>query len=578
MSFNAFMLPALPQAPTAGLNSPRQVGSTDSQSCRPDETTAGGQSFTATLNQISNNTCDRSREVTRTENTAGHPDHADANRIIPEETNKPVNNPQVGGEDTGISESAVPAACIHPLQALGLIQQQFFNFLMSAAVNDHPDPTPAETLPVFEELGAPILPEGQPIQNGQVGIGLFEQLQANVSPDATQLYFFEQLVAGKFNHQNSPGAMGIQTHIWGYWSWMTNLSAGNPNAPADPVGSHATPGLPHLLHLQGVDTPLPDPAAQSEAVSEQKPTAQPTVMGLNGEWRLKAIAPSQQNGSNISKNALTTSAGNTQAGHFSSVAAGLQNSAITAETKLQHEANNSQMHRLEPTDKPSDQKVSSQFTAQVVAAKPAEEAFNLKGDALKSQMTLSAEAVDKVIQIEGENKDSSLLYGQDQMSERLAKFETATPTSESTPRSLASQTMNQIVQRAVLSMNNGQNEVRIDLKPEFLGHIRMQIVTESQQIAVKMIADSPFVKDMLDSNLNQLKADLQAHGLKVDELEVSVAHDSHTGAKNQTPAGATKSSVLREDTASGEGDSEEQNESQVDGSESMAENAIDYFA
>jgi len=106
----------------------------------------------------------------------------------------------------------------------------------------------------------------------------------------------------------------------------------------------------------------------------------------------------------------------------------------------------------------------------------------------------------------------------------------------------------------------------------------MQIVTDSQQVAVKIITENPFVKDMLESNLNQLKADLQAQGLKVDELEVSVAHDSRNGTQNQTTADATKSSALREDIASEEGDDAEQNESTVDDSESMAENAIDYFA
>ena len=581
MSFNAFMLPAFPQAPAAGLNGPRQVGSADGQTSRPDESTAGGQSFMATLNQVSNNRCDRSRETTRIENAGGNADHSDAS-IIPGETNKPVKNPQVGGENTGISESDAPATCIHPLHALGLIQQQFFNFLMSAngsfAVQDHPDSSAATTLLEFGNLGAPVLSEGQAIQNGQVGIGLFEQLQANVSPDATQLYFFEQLVSGAFNHQNSAGPLGMQTHFWGYGSWMATLSAGNLNAPSDTLGFHANPMLMHLLQVQGVDTTVSELAGQSDGLGEQKLTAQATTMDLNGEWLLKASAPSQQNGSDISKNALTTSAGNTQSGQFSSLAAGIQDSGITVETKFQQAAENSQMDRPQAIEKPADQPANSKFAAEAAVAKPIEESLNLKGTVLKNQMPLAAEVVDKVVQIEGENKDSNLLYGQDHMSERLARFETASSASNSTQRSLSSQAMNQIVQRAVLSFRNGQNEVRIDLKPEFLGHIRMQIVTESQQVAVKIMAENPFVKDMLDSNLNQLKADLQAQGLKVNELEVSVAHDSHNGTHNQTTADATKSSALREDTDSDPDDVEEQIESHVDVSESLAENTIDYFA
>jgi len=78
--------------------------------------------------------------------------------------------------------------------------------------------------------------------------------------------------------------------------------------------------------------------------------------------------------------------------------------------------------------------------------------------------------------------------------------------------------------------------------------------------------------------LNQLKADLQAQGLKVDELEVSVAHDSHSEANNQTTAEKSKFNGLRGETASDDGDSEEKMPSQADSSDSMAENVIDFFA
>ena len=72
--------------------------------------------------------------------------------------------------------------------------------------------------------------------------------------------------------------------------------------------------------------------------------------------------------------------------------------------------------------------------------------------------------------------------------------------SEASQRSLMSQSMNQIVQKAVLSLHNGQHEVELHLKPDFLGHIRMQIVSEGQHVAIKMVAELPFVKDMLVNN------------------------------------------------------------------------------
>ena len=578
MSFNAFILPALPQTTVPGLNGSDNTGSTALKSCRSNESTAKGQGFLATLNQISNTKYDRRRESTGAENTAGVSDHSDNGSIIAGEMNRSNDNAHAAVEGTGVSESLQAAECMHPLNGLGLIQQQFFNFLMSAngsfSAADHPDLTAATKLPLFANLIAALQPEGQAVQNGQVGIGLFEQLQANISPEANNLYFFEQLAAGPFNHQDSAGGM----RILGFGNWMATLSEGNPGAQTEALGPNANPALIHLLSMQGTDSAVLGLNAEGDGVGEQKPAANAAPIDLNAEFLLKMSAQSRQAGSDITENTQTAVVGNTKDGRLSSLAAGIQNSEITPDTKFQHETKNSQMHPLPAADRPSDQTANSKLAAEVAMAKPVEDALNLKGAAFKNQMPLAGEVVDKVIQIDGENKDSSLLSGQDQMSERLAKFETATSTSESTQRSLSSQAMHQIVQKAVLSFNNGQNEIRIDLKPEFLGHIRMQIVMDSHQVAVKILAESPFVKDMLDSNLNQLKADLQAQGLKVDELEVSVAHDSHSGTKNQTSAGKPKSSALGADKASDEDLSEEQIESLADSSETSAGNAIDFFA
>jgi hypothetical protein len=78
--------------------------------------------------------------------------------------------------------------------------------------------------------------------------------------------------------------------------------------------------------------------------------------------------------------------------------------------------------------------------------------------------------------------------------------------------------------------------------------------------------------------LNQLKADLQAQGLKIDQLEVSIAHDSNSGNQNQASAEASKLRTLNRNPASDDELSEEQNQSHADGAERIAEGAIDYFA
>jgi hypothetical protein len=78
--------------------------------------------------------------------------------------------------------------------------------------------------------------------------------------------------------------------------------------------------------------------------------------------------------------------------------------------------------------------------------------------------------------------------------------------------------------------------------------------------------------------LHQLKADLQAQGLDIDELEVSVAHDSHAERDVHQNARAAGSQSVKNSTDSDDGSSEEPGQTQTGDSGLMAQTAIDYFA
>ena len=97
----------------------------------------------------------------------------------------------------------------------------------------------------------------------------------------------------------------------------------------------------------------------------------------------------------------------------------------------------------------------------------------------------------------------------------------------------------QIVDKAVMSIKNGQSRVRIDLKPEFLGHVRLHIATDQQQVTLKIMTELPVVKEMIENHIGQLKTDLHNLGLEIDELDVFVAND-HKRQKGDT--GQAKSS------------------------------------
>ena len=96
----------------------------------------------------------------------------------------------------------------------------------------------------------------------------------------------------------------------------------------------------------------------------------------------------------------------------------------------------------------------------------------------------------------------------------------------------------QIVQRAAVHVKSDQGEIRIDLKPEFLGHVRLQIVTENQQVTVRILTELPMVRDMIESNIQQLKSDLQQQGLQVERVEVAVSDDPRQNSGRQARNGA----------------------------------------
>jgi len=109
----------------------------------------------------------------------------------------------------------------------------------------------------------------------------------------------------------------------------------------------------------------------------------------------------------------------------------------------------------------------------------------------------------------------------------------------------------QIVQRAVVQVRNDQSEIKIDLKPDFLGNVRMQILTEKQQVSVRITTEFPAVRDMIEAGLQQLKSELQNQGLHVDRLEVSVSDDHHKQPRRHAQSnGSRKPGVVEGISAS----------------------------
>lgn len=111
-------------------------------------------------------------------------------------------------------------------------------------------------------------------------------------------------------------------------------------------------------------------------------------------------------------------------------------------------------------------------------------------------------------------------------------FSSPTPVAEA----FAQDNFHHLVERALFSVRGGQSEARIALKPERLGHVHMRIVTENHAVSIKIVAESPAARDLIDANAHQLRAELQQQGLNVQSIDVSVAddhQDAHRGARQR---------------------------------------------
>ena len=189
------------------------------------------------------------------------------------------------------------------------------------------------------------------------------------------------------------------------------------------------------------------------------------------------------------------------------------------------------------------------------------------------------DAGSKVVKLEAGTNDNGQLTSQSQSLDKTLESTSAPKEAEAGQRELRTQTMEQIVRRAVIQVKDGQHEARIDLKPDFMGHVRMQVITENQQVTVKILTEFGFVKDLIENNIQQLKADLQNQGLEVDKLDVSVSRDSHNNKHRQESADHARN-LHPQDKSSDHGNSRDEQREQTRRSAPSAEglSTVDYFA
>lgn len=83
----------------------------------------------------------------------------------------------------------------------------------------------------------------------------------------------------------------------------------------------------------------------------------------------------------------------------------------------------------------------------------------------------------------------------------------------------------QIVEKVKVDINK-TDEIKIKLKPDFLGELSLKISNEKGIITVKAYVENYNVKQLIESNLDNLRDNMRELGLSFEALDVSVGKDS----------------------------------------------------
>jgi hypothetical protein len=76
----------------------------------------------------------------------------------------------------------------------------------------------------------------------------------------------------------------------------------------------------------------------------------------------------------------------------------------------------------------------------------------------------------------------------------------------------------------IIVRDGGDGEIRLILKPETLGNVRIRITINNNSVEGRIVVENNSVKELFDASLDNLKASLRQEGFQSASLEVSVGN------------------------------------------------------
>lgn len=93
-----------------------------------------------------------------------------------------------------------------------------------------------------------------------------------------------------------------------------------------------------------------------------------------------------------------------------------------------------------------------------------------------------------------------------------------------------SEIIKQIVQKIELyQADEKRQQITVELKPEFLGKVKIRFISEHNRIDVQFITDNHFVKETISSHIPLIQKLLENQGIAVNRISLVVSYDERKG-------------------------------------------------
>ncbi len=159
-------------------------------------------------------------------------------------------------------------------------------------------------------------------------------------------------------------------------------------------------------------------------------------------------------------------------------------------------------------------------------ASQASSAFKASSNAVKGAQTLSDQPDVQVTQVQNGNTSSTKI---------LESQKALTSQTYNARGTEDAKVIQQILHKISLRSHGNQNEIKVRLEPPSLGTVRMNVSTSGDAVKTVIMTDNNTVKQIIESNLAQLRDSLNGNGLKVESFTVLVGGESGSGSRQNTP-------------------------------------------